>query len=77
MWNEATDLIDSISDKHLKELLIAIYNDNRVRLMNHPAAKFIHHNFRSGLLEHTLSLAKDAVSFSDKHKDIDRALLLA
>ena len=77
MWNEAIDLIDSISDKHLKELLIAIYNDNRVRLMNHPAAKFIHHNFRSGLLEHTLSLAKDAVYFADKHNDLDRDLLLA
>ncbi|MCH7886496.1 MAG: HD domain-containing protein [Candidatus Marinimicrobia bacterium] len=77
MWDESMDLIGSIADKHLKELLITIYNDNKVRLMNHPAAKFIHHNFRSGLLEHTLSLAKDAVYFSEKDKDIDRDLLLA
>ncbi len=77
MWNEAMGLIDSLSDKHLKELLISIYNDNQVRLMNHPGAKFIHHNFRSGLFEHTLSIAKDAVHFSDKHKELDRDLLLA
>ena len=56
MWNEATGIIDSLSDKHLKELLTSVYSENKVRLMNHPAAKFIHHNFRSGLLEHTLSL---------------------
>ena len=77
MWDEAMGIIDSLSDKHLKELLISIYNENKVRLMNHPAAKFIHHNFRSGLLEHTLSLVKDAVYFSEKDKDLDRDLLLA
>ena len=76
MWDEVTELIDSIKDKFLKELLEVIYEENEKRIQNYPAAKFIHHNFRGGLLEHTLSLANDSIYFSKKYPDLNRDLLI-
>ena len=77
MFEEVKALIESVEDEFLKELLNLIYDENRERIMSFPAAKFIHHNFRSGLLEHTLSIANDASYFAKKYPDLNRDLLLA
>jgi len=77
MWTEVKELIDSIEDEFLKKIVDIIYGENEKSIQNYPAAKFIHHNFRGGLLEHTLSLANDSVYFSKKYPDLNRDLLLA
>ncbi|MCH9023517.1 MAG: HD domain-containing protein, partial [Planctomycetes bacterium] len=76
MWTEVMELIDSVEDKFLKKILEVIYEENEKRIQNYPAAKFIHHNFRGGLLEHTLSLAIDSIYFSKKFPYLNRDLLL-
>jgi len=42
----------------------------------HPAAKSIHHAFRGGLLEHTVSMLGLAVAVCDHYPELDRDLVL-
>lgn len=42
----------------------------------HPAAKSIHHAFRGGLLEHTVSMLGLAVGICDHYPELDRDLVL-
>lgn len=45
-------------------------------LREHPAAKGMHHAYRGGLLEHTVSMAEFAVAVAGHFKELDRDLLL-
>ncbi len=45
-------------------------------LREHPAAKTVHHAYRGGLLEHTVSMAELAQKAADHFPELDRDLLL-
>ena len=77
MWKDLESRIKSIKNKDIKKLLKLIFEKHKEAFSTFPAAKFIHHNFRGGLLEHTLSLAADAVYYAGKFPDVDKDLLLA
>ena len=59
LWQRLETLIEEIDDPHLKQLLFRIISDPDVagRFKVAPAARGMHHAFRSGLLEHTVSMA--------------------
>jgi len=59
LWQRLETLIEEIDDSHLKQLLFRIISDPDVasRFKVAPAARGMHHAFRSGLLEHTVSMA--------------------
>ncbi len=46
------------------------------KLREHPAAKSIHHAYRGGLLEHTVSMAELALALGKHYKELDHELLL-
>lgn len=79
MWAELTSTIDNLGNKHLQDLLRAIFADefiaSRYRLA--PAAKNIHHACRGGLLQHVLSLCSLARLIASHYPDLDLDLLLA
>jgi 3'-5' exoribonuclease len=60
MWKELREMVCAIRNSHLRGLVNAFLDDPEVasRFQVAPAAKNIHHAFRSGLLEHVLSLMK-------------------
>jgi 3'-5' exoribonuclease len=60
MWEELRGIVSDIASVHIRGLLNAFLDDPDVaaRYQVAPAAKSIHHAFRSGLLEHVLSLLK-------------------
>lgn len=63
MWEDVEKVIDGIKNPHIKKLLDVIFADKELkdRFKNGPGAYKIHHNYVSGLLEHTwemLNLAK-------------------
>jgi len=62
LWQQLQGLIDGIANAHLKQLLFRIFSDPDVAeaFKTAPAAKSMHHAFRSGLLEHTVSSATAA-----------------
>jgi 3'-5' exoribonuclease len=45
-------------------------------LREHPAAKSMHHAYRGGLLEHTVSMAELVALVAGHYRDLDRDLLL-
>ena len=62
LWQRLIAMVEEVADPHLKQLLFRVLSDPEVanRLRIAPAARGMHHAFRSGLLEHTLSMATTA-----------------
>lgn len=60
MLSELDQLVDQLEAGPVRDLLQATLMEPEVRkrLRTHPAAKTIHHAYRSGLLEHILSISK-------------------
>lgn len=79
MFAELGGVIAEIGNPHLKALLEAVFGDEQVaRLYRQaPAAKFVHHAYLGGLLEHVLSLSRLCRLTAAHYKDIDLDLLLA
>lgn len=81
MWSELKKYASSIENKHLKQLINNIFNDEEVHslFIAAPAAKALHHSFNGGLLEHTLSLANLCNFIADHYKavKVNRDLLLS
>ncbi|MES1210880.1 MAG: HD domain-containing protein, partial [Acidobacteriota bacterium] len=59
--------------RRLAEETLAVHG---AALREHPAAKGMHHAYRGGLLEHTVSMAELSVRVCDHYGDIDRDLVL-
>lgn len=59
LWKRLNTLIEEIGNDHLRQLLFRVISDPEVaeKLKVAPAARSMHHAFRSGLLEHTVSMA--------------------
>ncbi len=79
MWTELRAIVTGIPNEHFRELLNAFLDDPEiaVRYRVAPAAKSIHHAFRSGLLEHVLSLLGLARPISSHYGTIDWSLMVA
>lgn len=69
--------IDSIEDKDCQKIVSTIVEKVGNKLFEYPAAVNIHHEFGSGLLYHTVSMADIAVLLSDYYKGIDKDILLS
>jgi 3'-5' exoribonuclease len=72
LWQQLTALIESVSDSNLKQLLFRVFSNPEVadRFRIAPAARGMHHAFRSGLLEHTVSMTTAAKALA-RHYGID------
>jgi 3'-5' exoribonuclease len=79
MAAELIKLAKSIENDHLRELVLAFFNDRQTFTLfkKAPAAKFMHHACLGGLLEHTLGVAKAADAVSGLYSGVDRSLLMA
>ncbi len=82
MWQELRAMISGLDNQHIRALLDSFLDDPEIgpRFKIAPAAKTIHHAFRSGLLEHVLSLAnlaKRVVPHYEVHYNLDFNLVLA
>jgi 3'-5' exoribonuclease len=79
MWAELRGIVSAIGNEHIRGLLNAFLDDPDVaaRYQVAPAAKSIHHAFRSGLLEHVVSLLKLAKLVGGHYGSVDVDLLYA
>ncbi len=79
MFSELKKLAHRVKNRHLAALIEAFMADHHFvsRFKKAPAAKIFHHNYRGGLLEHTLSVAQMAVSVTEHYPDLDGDLLLS
>ncbi|MCP4902174.1 MAG: HD domain-containing protein [bacterium] len=78
LWDQLISLIENLDDDHLKQLLFRVLADPEVsqRLRLAPAARVMHHAYRAGLLEHTVSMATLASKFAG-HYGLDRDIIVA
>ncbi|RQV98874.1 HD domain-containing protein [bacterium] len=72
------EIIDSISDVHLKTILEAVFGDGefRTEFLESPGGKQWHHSTLGGLAEHTISLAKLADKLCEHYAELNRDLLI-
>lgn len=75
LWQRLMATIEDVADPHLKQLLFRVFSEPEVavRFRVAPAARGMHHAFRSGLLEHTVSVVTVARSLARHyrlHEDI-------
>jgi len=78
LWQRLTALIEGIENEHLKQLLYRVISDPEVAagLRISPAARGMHHAFRSGLLEHTVSIASMGLDLA-RHYSLNTDLVVA
>jgi len=75
MWKEVIKVVRSFKDPFLKKLCYNIYKNNKDKLLIYPATLSMNHNYRSGLLEHILSMSRSALTLARLYK-LDRDLIL-
>ena len=62
MWSELDQLIMHVRDPFVRELLQRVTAQHAEKLRIWPAALTVHHAYRSGFLEHILSVARSALT---------------
>jgi len=79
MFAELRGFVESVADANLRVLLVSILEDADVAgsLKLAPAAMRVHHAFRSGLLQHTVSLCGLAEAIVRRYPRLNRDLLIA
>ena len=78
LWQQLMRFIEEVSDPDLGQLLFRIFSDPEVeqRFRVAPAARSMHHAFRSGLLEHTVSVTTVAQTLA-RHYQLHQDLVVA
>jgi 3'-5' exoribonuclease len=79
MFEEVTDLVGSIENRYLKELLELFMEDDTFveSYKTSTAAVKYHHAYRGGLLEHSLNVAKICDRMTGIYDNVNRDLLIA
>ena len=75
LTNRFNNYVNSIKNKECKAILDWIINKIGIKLYDHPAAVSIHHDYLSGLLMHTVTMA-DIASSLVKVYDADYDVLI-
>jgi 3'-5' exoribonuclease len=76
MWSELEQRIGSVESVPLRNLLSAMVEKHADKLRVWPAARQVHHAYRSGLLEHVLQIMAVGVFLADMYK-LRRDLVIA
>ena len=74
---EIDDTINEMKNVNLKNLLEAFFSDKEFteEFYNSPSAKFYHHNYMGGLLEHTVEVLKICKTACEIFPELDMDLL--
>ncbi len=79
MWQELEMLCKKeLTYKPWKKFVFSVFKQEEIckAFKECPAAKSVHHAYRGGLLEHSLGVAKLAMSMADQYPELDRQVLL-
>jgi len=78
LWKQLNTLIEEVNDPDVRQLLFRIFSDAEVENLfrSAPAARSMHHAFRSGLLEHTVSVTTVARGLA-RHYGLNQDLVVA
>ena len=68
--------VESIKNEDCRKILDYLIKRLSPRLFDYPAAVSVHHEYGSGLLMHTVSMADHAVYLANYYKDVNLDILL-
>ena len=68
--------VESIQNEDCRKILDYLIKRLSPRLFDYPAAVSVHHDYASGLLMHTVSMADHGVYLSNYYEDVDKDILL-
>jgi len=80
LLKELFGLIDSVKNKHLNRLLSMIFREDAAfteRFKTATAARSVHHGFVSGLLEHSVSVARLCTKICENYDYVNYDILVA
>jgi 3'-5' exoribonuclease len=77
MLAEIVSVVNNFKDNNLKQLVTAVVDEYKDRLLYWPAAFKLHHAMRGGLLYHTLSILRLAQGLSKVYPFVDSDLLFS
>lgn len=69
--------MNMVKDPDVKLLMDALIDKFHAPLLTHPAATRIHHEYCSGLLHHSISVARLSIAIAELYNDIDMDILIA
>ena len=69
--------IGIIKSNNIRQFVINILEKNWNRFVLWPAASNVHHNYKSGLLQHTVNVVKNAYNIAYNYTDIDFDILIS
>ena len=70
------EYVESIQNEDCRKILDYLIKRLSPRLLDYPAAVSVHHDYASGLLMHTVSMADLASFFVEHYPDINRDILI-
>lgn len=76
MWAELASRVASVDDAAIRRLLELLLERHGSRLRVWPAARQVHHAYRSGLLEHVLKIMEIAIGLAEAYQ-LRRDFLIA
>lgn len=74
--NRFNAYVESIKNEDCRKILDYLIKRLSPKLFDYPAAVSVHHDYASGLLMHTVSMADIANYLANYYKDVDRDILL-
>ena len=80
LYKSICDLVQSIENLHIRQLVetILIKDIEKANAFRtHCAAKYMHHSYMGGLLEHTLAVTQICDFLSTRYKHVNRDILIA
>jgi 3'-5' exoribonuclease len=77
MERDLRELLATIQNHHLRQLLGAVFAESWSGYRDAPAGKRFHHAYRHGLLEHSLTVAQSVSAISAMFPGIDRDVAVA
>lgn len=79
MWDELVGMVKEVKNGSIRELLQNVMNDPELAnaLKYYPAGIYIHHGFRSGLIQHILEIITVCMSVKRFYPELDYDLVLA
>jgi 3'-5' exoribonuclease len=79
LWTELNTFIDAIKNSEIKKFLKKLFEDEEIvrKYKTFPAAEFVHHSFRGGLLEHVVEMLNCAEPLKRFYPEADYDLITA
>jgi len=77
LWKEFTGFADALALPELKATVRHVMEEIGETFRTAPAATFIHHAYRHGLLEHTIHMARACMALLPLYREVDPDLAMA